>query len=183
MMFNTLNKKLYFLKQGSRENVAKFGVHLSRKVRILQSEYLGRIQQEHVEEMKQDCFYKGLHPKHRCMLSHKVDGKHQASYSNLLLAAQKLERWAEARDPLLPKTTMTGGSNVTWLQALGNLFPSRKLKGIHTSMAQSTIKESIGTKENSTAGTNGEEEIESSEGDTETPREIGKADQPLSYII
>ena len=48
-----------------------------------------------------------------------------ASYCDLLLAAQKLERQAEARDLLLPKTTTTGGSNVTQPQTSGNLFPSR----------------------------------------------------------
>ena len=37
------------------------------------------------------------------MLAHKVDGGHPASYSDLLLAAQMLERWVEARDPLPPK--------------------------------------------------------------------------------
>ena len=69
------------------------------------------------------------------MLAHKVDGKHPTSYSDLLLVAWKLERWAEARDTLLPKTKITGGSNVTKSQALGNLFPSRKLKGNCTFMA------------------------------------------------
>ena len=48
MTFNTLRKKLYSLKQGSGENVTKFVVHLSQQVQILQSEYLGRIQQEHI---------------------------------------------------------------------------------------------------------------------------------------
>ena len=88
-----------------------------------------RIQQEYVEEMKKECFYEGLNSKYRCMLAHKVDGEHPTSYSfsyNLLLAAQKLERWAEARDPLLPKITTTGGSNVTHSQTPRNLFPSRK---------------------------------------------------------
>ena len=113
MMFNALSKELYSLKQGSGKNAAKFGVYLSQQVQIIQSEYLGWIQQEHVEEMKQDCFYEGLNCKYQCMLAHKVDGEHSASCSNLLLAAQKLERWAEARDPLLPMTTITGGSNVT----------------------------------------------------------------------
>ena len=102
-------------------------VHLAQQVQILQSEYPGRIQQEYVEEMKWDHFYGSLNPKYRCMLAHKVDSKYSTSYSNLLLAEQKLERWAEARDPLLLKTTTTGGSNVTWPQAVGNLFPSRKL--------------------------------------------------------
>ena len=85
--------------------------------------------------MKQDHFHEGLNPEYWCMLAHKVDGKHLASYSDLLLAAWKLERWAEARDPLLLKTTTTGGSNVTWPQTLGNLFLSRKLKGNCTFMA------------------------------------------------
>ena len=61
------------------------------------------IQQEHVEEMKQDYFYEGLNPKYQWMLAHKVDGKHPNNYSDLLLAAQKLERQAEARDLLLLK--------------------------------------------------------------------------------
>ena len=52
MLFDALSKELYSLKQGSRENVAKFGVHLSQQVQILQLEYPGRIQQEHTEEMK-----------------------------------------------------------------------------------------------------------------------------------
>ena len=43
MTFDALSKELYSLKQGSRENVAKFGVHLLQQVQILQSEYLGRI--------------------------------------------------------------------------------------------------------------------------------------------
>ena len=91
MTFNVLNKELFPLKQGSRENMAGFRVHLLQQVQILQSEYLGRIQQEHMEEMKWDCFYEGLNPKYWCMLAQKVDGEHPASYFNLLLAAQKLE--------------------------------------------------------------------------------------------
>ena len=51
MTFDTLSKALYSLKQGSGENVAEFGVHLSQQVQILPSEYLGRILLEHVEEM------------------------------------------------------------------------------------------------------------------------------------
>ena len=67
MMFDALSKEIYSLKQTSGENVAEFGVHLSQQVQILQSEYLGRIQQEYVEEMKWDCFYEGLNPTFRCM--------------------------------------------------------------------------------------------------------------------
>ena len=52
MTFNALSKELYSLKQGSNENVAEFGICLFQQVQILQSEYPGRIQQEHVEEMK-----------------------------------------------------------------------------------------------------------------------------------
>ena len=52
LTFNTLSKELYSIKQGSRENVAKFRVCLLQQFQILQSEYPGRIQQEHMEEMK-----------------------------------------------------------------------------------------------------------------------------------
>ena len=116
------------------------------------------------------------------MLAHKVDGEHPTSYSDLILGAQKLERWAEARDPLLPKTTMTGGSNVTQPQASENLFPSRKLKGNCTFMAQNAIVESVGTKGDLTVGQGEKEEVELSEEDPETSSEIGGADQQISYI-
>ena len=119
------------------------------------------------------------------MLAHKVDGKHPASYSNLLLAAQKLERQAEARDPLLLKNTTTGGSNAIQPQALGNLFPSRKLKGNHTFTVQSTI---VGGKhwneEDLSVKLEGKEEAGSSEGeDQETPNGIGGTNQLISYIV
>ena len=51
------------------------------------------------------------------MLAHKDDGEHPTCYSDLLLAAQKLERWAEATDPLLLKTTTIGGLNITHFQS------------------------------------------------------------------
>ena len=87
MMFDTFSKELSSLRQTLGENVAEFGVHLSQQVQILQLEYWGRIQQEHVEEMKQDHFYEGLNPEFRNMLTHKVAGDHTTSYSDLLLAA------------------------------------------------------------------------------------------------
>ena len=75
------------------------------------------------------------------MLANKVDGEHSAFYSDLLLAAQELDRWAEARDPLLPKTTTIGGLNVTHSQTPGHLFLSQKVEGNHTFTAQSTTVE------------------------------------------
>ena len=76
--------------------MAEFGVCLSQKVQILQTEYMGRIQQEHVEEVKQNHFYEGLSAEYQQMLAHKVNGENPVTYSELLLAAQKLERWEEA---------------------------------------------------------------------------------------
>ena len=184
MTFAALSKELYSLKHMSGENVAEFGVHLSQQVQILQLGYLGRIQQERMEEMKWDHFYEGLNAEYWCMLAHKVDGEDPPIYSNLLLAAQKLERWAEARDTLLPEATTMGGSNVTWPQTSGNLFPSRKLKGNHTFTAQSATVKSIGTEGGLSVKSEGEEEAESSDGeDPETLSGIGGADQPISYII
>ena len=118
------------------------------------------------------------------MLAHKLDGKYHTSYSNLLLAAQKLEWWAEARDPLPSKTIKMGGWNVTWPQTLGNLFPSRKLKSNCTFTAQSAIEESIGAAEDLSVKPEGEEEAESSDGeDPETSSGTGGADQPVNYIV
>ena len=65
MTFNALGKELYSFKQGSGENMAEFGVQLLQQVQILQSEDPGRIQQEHIEEMKQDHFYEGLNPEYQ----------------------------------------------------------------------------------------------------------------------
>ena len=75
------------------------------------------------------------------MLTHKVDGDHPTSYSDLLLAAQKLGRQNEARHPLLLKTTTPGVLNVTHSQAPENLFPSQKLKGNQTFTPQSATVE------------------------------------------
>ena len=46
MTFDVLSKET------PGENVAEFRVHPSQQVHILQSEYMGRIQQQHVEVMK-----------------------------------------------------------------------------------------------------------------------------------
>ena len=73
-MSDALSKELYSLRRGLGENMAGFGVCLLQQVQILQSEYLGRIQLEHLEEMKCDCFYEGLKPEYWQMLAHKVDG-------------------------------------------------------------------------------------------------------------
>ena len=86
MTFYTLSKELYSLKQGLNLNVAESGVHLLQQVQILQSEYPGRIQPEYMEEMKSNHFYEGLTPEYWQMLAHKVDGKHPASYPDLLQA-------------------------------------------------------------------------------------------------
>ena len=131
MKFNTLNKDLYSLKQGMGENVVEFRVHLSQQVQILQMEYPSRIQQEHVEEVKWDCFYEGLSATYQQMLAHKVNGENPFTYSELLLAAQKLERWVEARDPLLPNTTTgekeaasSAEEDAGMLGKVGNVDPS-----------------------------------------------------------
>ena len=128
MTFNALSKELYSLRQGMGENVAKFRVCLSQQVQILQTEYPSRIPQEHVEEVKQDHFYEGLSPEYWQMLAHKVDGENPVTYCKLLLAAQKLEWWAAARDPLLSKITTAGSLNIIHSQSQRNLFPSGKLK-------------------------------------------------------
>ena len=118
------------------------------------------------------------------MLAHKVNGKHPTRYSDLLLAAWKLERHAEARGLLLLKTTPTGGSNVAQTQTLGNLFPSQKLKGTHTFTAQSATVESNGVTEDS--GMKAEEAEGAEASDKENPETLsgfGEADQSVGYII
>ena len=82
--------------------------------------------------MKCDHFYGGLNPKYQWMLVHKLDGENWANYSDLLPATSKLERRAEARDPLPQKTVVTSGLNAIHSQTPGNLFPLCKWKGNHT---------------------------------------------------
>ena len=161
MTFNALNKELYSLKQGKGENVPAFRVCLSQQVQILQTEYPSRIQQEHVEEVKQDHFYEGLSSEDQQMLAYKVKGENPVTYSKLLLAAQKLEKWVEARNPLLLKTTTAGSLKVTHSHSQGNLFPFRKLKGSHTFTAWSTVVEDHETEEDSGPKPNGEKKAES----------------------
>ena len=96
------------------------------------------------------------------MLAHKVDGENPVTYSELFLAAQKLERQAEARDPLLLKNTTAGSLNVTHFQSQRNLFPSRKLKGGHTFTAQSAVVEDHEMEEDPGPKPDGVEEAKSS---------------------
>ena len=96
------------------------------------------------------------------MLAHKVHGKNPVTYSELLPAAQKLERWSEARDPLLLNTTTAGSLNITHSHSQGNLFLCRKLKGSHTFTAQDTVVEDHETEDDSGPKPNGEKEGESS---------------------
>ena len=60
MTFDGHSKELYSLKQGLGKNGAEFRVHLLQQVQILQSEYPGRIQMEHIEEMKYDHSNEGV---------------------------------------------------------------------------------------------------------------------------
>ena len=118
------------------------------------------------------------------MLAHNVDGENPVTYSKLLLAAQKLERWAEARDPLLLKTTTTGGSNITHSPSQGNLLPSRKLKGSCTFTAQSAMVEGHETEEDSGPKPDWEKEAKSSaEEDIGLSGKVGSTDQSLNYIV
>ena len=118
------------------------------------------------------------------MLAHKVDGESPVTYSELLLAAQKLERWAEARDPLLLKTTTTGGSNMTCSHSQGALFPSRKLKGSHTFTARAAAVEDHEVEEDSSPKPSEEKGAESSaEEDIGQSGEGVGTDQLLGYIV
>ena len=118
------------------------------------------------------------------MLAHKVDDENPVTYSELFLAALKLERQTEARDPLLPKTTTTSGSHITHSHSQGYLFPSRKLKGSHTFTAQSAGVEDFEAEEDSDPRPDMEKEVKSSaEEDTGLVGEAGDIDQSLDYII
>ena len=137
-----------------------------------------------MEEVKWVCFYEGLSPEYWWMLAHKGDGENLVSYSKLLLAACKLERQMEARDPLLPKTITTGISNIICSHSQGNLFPSRKLKSSCTFTAWSAVVEDCETEEDSGPKPNGEKEAESSaEEDVGMPCKVGRAEQLLGYIV
>ena len=184
MIFKTLSKELYSLKQGLGENVVEYGVHLSQQVQILQLEYPGRIWPEHVEKMKHDFFYEGLNPQYQQMLTHKVHGENWAGSSDLLQATWKLERRTEARGPLPPETAVTSGSNAIHSQTPGNLFPSLKLKSNHTFTAHAVT---IGSVEGKTdTGSKQEEEGETDPSADKEVKALGRAedtDQPMEYIV
>ena len=123
MMFDPLRKELYSLKQGSWENVAEFRVHLSQQVQILKSEYLGRIQQEQMEEMEWDCFYKGLNPKYwhmwltKWMVNPLLATPTCSLWPGSWKDGQKLEIPCSQRPPQLKDQMLPGHSH------LGTCFP------------------------------------------------------------
>ena len=134
--------------------------------------------------MEHDHFYEGLNPEYQQMLAHKVDGEQPAIYSNLLLAAWKQERHAEASDPLPPKTATTGGSNVTCSQTSGNLFLSCKLKGNHTFATWATTVGNNKAEEDPGKKPEGGGETElSADEDVEVLGRIGERDQSVKYIV
>ena len=112
-----------------------------------------------------------------------MDDEYLASYSDLPLATQKLERWAEARDPL-PSKIATTGANMTCSQMPGNLLPLHKLKGNHTFATQAATignekaEEDLGKKPER----EGETEPSADE-DVEVPGRIGEMDQSIECIV
>ena len=166
------------------ENVAKFGVCLSQQIQILQMEYPGRIQQEHVEEVKQDCFYEDPSPEYQQMLAHKVDGEKLCYLFQVAPSFPELERQAEARDPLLLKTTTARSSNIIHSHSQRNLFPSRKLKGNCTFTAQSAVVGDCEMEEDSGPKPNDETEAESpAEEDARLTVEVSDVEPSLGYIV
>ena len=118
------------------------------------------------------------------MLAHKVDGENPAGYSDLLLTAWKLERRAEARDPLPLNTAVTSGSNTIHSQTPGNVFIFCKLKGNHTFTTWvATIWNAEG-EAHSGVKQEGEGETEpSADEEVEASGRVEGTDQPMEYII
>ena len=118
------------------------------------------------------------------MLAHKVDGKNPSGYSNLFLVAWKLDRRAEAREPLPPKTAVTSWSNVTHSWTPGYIFPSSKLKGNATFTTQAVT---IGNDEggaDSGAKEGGEGEMEpSADGEVKASGRVRGTDQTMEYTV
>ena len=117
------------------------------------------------------------------MLAHKGNGEDPVTYSKLLFADQTLERWTEARDPLLPKNTTVGSSNISCSHSQGKLFPSRKFKGNHNFTAKLVAVEDHETVEDSGPKSNGEKKADSSgEENAGMSGEAGDIDPSLGYI-
>ena len=183
-MFDTLSKEIYFLKQGSGENVARFGVCLSQQAQILQSEYLGRIQQKHIEKMKQDHFYEGLNPKYQHMLAHNIDGEHPTRYSDMLLVAPEVGKMGRSQRSSTAEEHHNWRIKHNTFSDTREFFPSQKLKGSHTFTTQSNTVESNEAEEDLGVKPEEEEEAEFSAGeDAEALSGVGGADQLVGYIV
>ena len=117
------------------------------------------------------------------MLAHKVDGENPAGYSKLLLATKKIQRRAEARDPLPPKTVVASGLNMRCSQAQGNLFPSCRLKGNCTSTSPAVTVGNDEGEADSSAKQEGEEMEPLADEEVKALGRAGGTDQPMGYII
>ena len=107
------------------------------------------------------------------MLAHNVEGEHPASYSDLLLATQELERWAEARDPLPQKMAATSGLNMMHFQMPGNC----------TFATQATTIGNEEVEEDSSVKQEGGEKEPSADEEVKTSGRIGEMVQSVEYII
>ena len=118
------------------------------------------------------------------MLAHKVDGENPAGFSNLLLATQKLERRAEARDLLTLKTAVISGLNAICSQTPGNIFPSKKLKGNHTFTTWAVTIESVKGEADSGEKQDKEGEMKlSADKEVKVSARREETDKPMEYIV
>ena len=118
------------------------------------------------------------------MLVHILDAELPASYSGLLLGIQKLEGWAEARNPPPLKIAVTNGSTAMHSEMPGNLFPSCKLKGHHTFSTQAATVGNGTAEEDPGVELEEEKETEpSADKEVEASGEVNEADQSIEYIV
>ena len=91
-VLDMLNQELFQLWMADKETVLNWGIHLSRHLQVLAASFPDHFPQNHVVELKRDCFYGRLPKQLKVMVAYlKVDPQVQ-TYSDYLRATRVAEK-------------------------------------------------------------------------------------------
>ena len=108
-VLDVLNQELFQLWMVDKETVPDWGVHLLRHLQALAASFPDHFPQDHVAELKRDCFYSRLPKTLKVMVAYLKVGLQVRIFSDYLRAAWEAEKEDSIELPQGPRTQTTDG--------------------------------------------------------------------------
>ena len=89
---DALNLEFFQVQMGEKETASDWGVHLLKHLQILVALFPECFLQDHVTELKCDCFYGGLLKQFKMMVAYLQASTGEKMYSDYLHAAWEAEK-------------------------------------------------------------------------------------------